>query len=92
MQPRGGRLKLLARGETVPEFDDIAFNGELGVVHGESSSLFFCGDLSLVVVFVGGGGVGGECGGVLNPAGETVDMFLFSMNPTTCCESVLPLP
>lgn len=35
-QPKGGRLKLLARGETVPEFDDIAFNGELGVVHGRS--------------------------------------------------------
>lgn len=33
-QPNGGRLKLLARGETVPEFDDIAFNAELGVVHG----------------------------------------------------------
>ncbi|CAM9877231.1 unnamed protein product [Ectocarpus sp. 12 AP-2014] len=38
--PRGGRLKLLARGETVPEFDDIAFNGELGVVHGPVETQF----------------------------------------------------
>lgn len=35
-QPKGGRLKLLGRGETVPAFDDIAFNKEIGVVHGKS--------------------------------------------------------
>lgn len=33
-QPKGGRLKLLARAETVPEFDDVCFNKEIGVVHG----------------------------------------------------------
>ncbi|CAM9910150.1 unnamed protein product [Pylaiella littoralis] len=38
--PNGGRLKLLARGETVPEFDDIAFNAELGVVHGPVETAF----------------------------------------------------
>ncbi|CAM9151848.1 unnamed protein product [Hapterophycus canaliculatus] len=38
--PKGGRLKLLARGETVPEFDDIAFNAELGKVHGPVETAF----------------------------------------------------
>ncbi|CAN0442419.1 unnamed protein product, partial [Ascophyllum nodosum] len=37
---RGGRLKLLARGDTVPEFDEIAFKGDLGVVHGPVETAF----------------------------------------------------
>ena len=54
LQPKGGRLKLLARGETVPAFDDIAFTGELGVVHGKPrmttpASLFV---VVVVVVFI----------------------------------------
>ncbi|CAM9126875.1 unnamed protein product [Choristocarpus tenellus] len=30
----GGKLKLLARGETVPEFDEILFNEEPGKIYG----------------------------------------------------------
>eukprot|EP00904_Undaria_pinnatifida_P004010 jgi/Undpi1/1360/HiC_scaffold_11.g04752.m1 len=37
---KGGRLKLLGRGETVPEFDEVAFSGELGVVHGPVNTAF----------------------------------------------------
>lgn len=38
--PKGGRLKLLARSETVPEFDDVLFTQEPGAVYGPIETVY----------------------------------------------------